>query len=95
MPKPADFDKDGDVDGDDFLIWQRNFGMQSGATVNDGDTDGDGDVDGDDFLSWQIEFGSGANGGASAEVPEPTGLVLAILVGLAIGSISSCRRYHL
>ena len=24
---PSDFDSDGDVDGDDFLIWQTNFGL--------------------------------------------------------------------
>ena len=29
----GDADNDGDVDGDDFLIWQQNFGLASGATL--------------------------------------------------------------
>ncbi len=27
----ADFDGDGDVDGEDFLTWQANFGLMEGA----------------------------------------------------------------
>ena len=42
----ADFDDDGEVDGADFLNWQRGFG----GTAN---FDDDGDVDGADFLVWQ------------------------------------------
>ncbi len=56
----ADFDKNGSVDGDDFLIWQSGFGVFDGvnniATSNQGDTNGDGAVDGDDFLTWQSQF---------------------------------------
>ena len=81
----ADFDNDGDVDGDDFLAWQGGFGMASGATQTDGDYDNDGDVDGDDFLGWQSEFGSG---GAAAQgmriphlaVPEPSSAMLFLVV---------------
>jgi len=54
----ADFETDGDVDGDDLLIWQKGFGTTSGATRADGDADADRDVDGDDFLVWQTGFGS-------------------------------------
>ena len=36
----ADFDEDGDVDGDDFVAWQAGFGMTSGVTLADGDADG-------------------------------------------------------
>ena len=75
----GDFDEDGDVDGEDFLAWQRGFGTASGATHMDGDADGDGDVDGEDFLAWQREFGSGLGSGTSA-VPEPAALLLALLI---------------
>ncbi len=69
---PADFDSDGDVDGDDFLVWQANFGTPAGAAADMGDADGDGDVDGDDFLVWQAQFGSGVeSAGSSVPVPEP------------------------
>ena len=47
VPKPtADFDDDSDVDGIDFLTWQRNFGRQSSATFAQGDANDDGKVDG-------------------------------------------------
>ena len=36
----ADFDGDGDVDAEDMLRWQANFG--SGATQDAGDANGDG-----------------------------------------------------
>ncbi len=78
----ADFDKDGDVDGNDFLIWQDNFGERN-HTSNEGDTDGDGDVDGNDFLNWQDQFGEGVTG--SSQVPEPHAVILAlILCGAAL-----------
>ncbi len=69
----ADFDKDGDVDGQDFLIWQANFPTLDGsATQSTGDASGDGNVDGSDFLIWQSEFGTvspapgGGGGGLAA-----------------------------
>ncbi len=64
----SDFNGDGVVDGDDFLIWQSGFGIVSGATSADGDADGDGDVDGDDFLVWQTEFGSSSGAAGEALV---------------------------
>ena len=95
----ADFDKDGDVDGDDFLIWQGGFGTTSGAMQADGDSDGDGDVDGHDFLTWQSEFGSGTGGGSSGAVPEPSSALLLILAlsGAVLASTKARRgrRYAL
>ena len=79
----ADFNGDGSVDGDDFLIWQSNFGTPTSAMRDDGDSDGDGDVDGDDFLAWQAQFGSAssaaAGSGSFASTPEPAGSLLACL----------------
>ena len=89
----ADFDRDGDVDGDDFLLWQGGFGTPSGAEKMDGDYDNDGDVDGDDFLGWQAEFGN-SSGNASAAVPEPSalGLFTLILAGLGVGTIRRSKK---
>ncbi len=81
----ADFDKNGVVDGADFLIWQANFLTLSGGTSNTGDANGDGAVNGNDFLIWQRDFAhGGAGGGAVAAVPEPTAAVAALCTLLAM-----------
>jgi hypothetical protein len=79
----ADFDSDGDVDGADFLTWQRGVGTAGGPTT--GDADGDSFVDGDDLAVWKTEFGTPQ---ASA-VPEPTGLALVLLT--LTGPLASIR----
>ena len=74
----ADFDNDGDVDGDDLAQWEGDFGGPGS------DADMDGDSDGSDFLDWQRQFGSGVPPLASVQgsaVPEPSTLLLA---GLAL-----------
>ena len=55
-----DFDEDGDVDGFDFLSWQRGYGM-SGALVaaSDGDSNSDDVVSSADLDDWSAEFGGG------------------------------------
>jgi hypothetical protein len=89
---PADFDNDGDVDGDDFLAWQTGFGIQSGASHADGDADGDGDVDGDDFLVWQTQLSSRAAGAGAGGVPEPSAGLLfllgAVVMAAAVARLS-------
>ncbi len=66
----GDFDGDGDVDGADFLSWQREDGTGDGlidwengynASAASGDFDNDGDVDGADFLSWQRDNATSAD----------------------------------
>jgi hypothetical protein len=54
----ADFDRDGDVDGDDLAKWKAGHGTLSDATVEQGDANRDGIVDGADFLIWQRQYGS-------------------------------------
>ena len=52
---PGDFDIDGDVDGNDFFRWQKNFSTLDGtASLSNGDANGNGNVDGDDFLIWPV-----------------------------------------
>lgn len=70
----ADFDDDGDVDVTDLAIWKGAFDLNQL-----GDADGDNDSDGNDFLLWQQQLGSTASGAAVRAVPEPTGVVLALL----------------
>jgi hypothetical protein len=86
---PGDFDADGDVDGADFVVWQTNFPLASGAILGQGDADNDGDVDGADFVVWQTNFPFNPGPGASP-VPEPAGLLLGALS--AIGLFALRRR---
>ena len=53
----ADFDSDGDIDGTDFLSWQRGFG-KANAVRADGNSDDDTDVDASDLAAWATTFGS-------------------------------------
>jgi hypothetical protein len=83
----ADFNQDGAVDGDDFLIWQGGFGSPGDRSM--GDANGDNIVNGDDFLIWQEQFGSGDGNGAAA-VPEPNAIAVALLA--ALGVVAWTRR---
>jgi len=66
----GDFDADGDADGADFLVWQRDMNVGNLADwENDfgslsttilGDFDNDNDVDGFDFLTWQRDTNVGS-----------------------------------
>jgi hypothetical protein len=92
----ADFDDDGDVDGGDFLAWQRGLGTSIGATHADGDADRDGDVDAADLTHWKSSFGAPAlttGRTASVLVPEPANACRA-LCGLAPG-VAATRRMRL
>ena len=76
----ADFDEDGDVDGDDLNNWQTGYGM-GGASHMDGDANGDGRVDSADFMIWQRQVGLGVSPlvAAVSAVPEPnTGVLLCL-----------------
>ncbi len=69
--QPGDFDADGDVDGNDFLVWQRGFGTTHNAGT---------------LATWKANFGAPAEPAAAA-VPEPLTfhlLALACLGALAI-----------
>lgn len=73
----GDFDFDDDVDGDDFLAWQRSVG-----TV----------YDADDLADWRAHFGEGGSLTAtSSVVPEGATLTLAAL-GLPILLTCNRRR---
>jgi hypothetical protein len=75
----AEFDVDGDVDGRDFLTWQRNYGLNP-ATPPQGDADRNGTVGDPDYAIWKSQFGFTAQGGPFAgAVPEPGALALAAL----------------
>lgn len=86
----ADFDGDGDVDGRDFLIWQRTGLLDDGTgSLADGDANGDGNVDSDDLIVWQDQYGEVPALSAITSVPEPTS---AVLLGMALSSLALLKR---
>jgi hypothetical protein len=86
-PITADFDSDGDVDGNDFLTWQRGLGI--GTTLAAGDADGNGAVDVADLQIWKDQFGTTPGGqvtGAVSAIPEPGAATVAMLGALALAA---------
>jgi hypothetical protein len=74
-PQNADFDVDGDIDGADFLIWQRSANAAGGQSQ--GDANGDGVVNAVDLGIWKTQFDSA--GAALSSLPEPSSLTTAVL----------------
>ncbi|TWU28705.1 hypothetical protein [Bythopirellula polymerisocia] len=60
---PGDFDNDGDVDGRDFLVWQRGGSPGPDYAA--------------DLLAWQSNYGNPLS--AATAVPEPTAATLFLL----------------
>jgi hypothetical protein len=86
----SDFDNDLDVDGEDFLIWQRGLGLEGELDKTNGDADGDGFVNGTDLGVWGAHFGGTPAAPAIGAVPEPASLALAAFA--AVASLSTSRR---
>jgi hypothetical protein len=82
-----DFNNDGAVDGEDFLIWQEGVGV--GSNNGTGDANGNGTVDGDDLAIWRAGFG-GAGTAVAASIPEPATACIAVV--LALGGTALRRR---
>lgn len=80
-PEFGDYDDDGDVDGNDFLVWQRTFGDAGASLAADGN--GDGVIDGGDLTVWRNTFGQVASlppaGATASAVPEPAASLLAFM----------------
>jgi hypothetical protein len=62
---PGDYDGDHDVDGNDFLRWQRG---ESPSPMSAGD-----------LATWKMHFGQCASAAVAGAVPEPCGLLLIAL----------------
>ena len=83
---PGDANGDGNVDGQDFVIWNTNK-FTLGNDWTDGDFDGDGIVNGQDFVIWNsAKFTSVDNRSNLLSVPEPTSgpLVFSALLLIAL-----------
>jgi hypothetical protein len=68
---PGDFDGDNDVDGNDFLVFQRGFGSTYDAS---------------DLADFKNNFGTHSAGAVAGAVPEPAAAVLMLVAaGLLAG----------
>ncbi len=88
VPDDADFNGDGNVDGEDFLTWQRNLGI--GTLFSEGDAEHNGDVAAGDLGVWAAQFGQVAALSASTTVPEPSGLLIVASGLVFVGRGSRC-----
>jgi len=77
----GDYDDDGDVDGGDFLAWQRALGAAVPPN-QDPDGSGNGMIDAADLAVWKSSFGAASALHAYAAVPEPNAAVLLIVCGM-------------
>lgn len=82
-PLPGDANGDGVVNFNDLLILAQSYGKTATATTVDGDFNSDGSVGFDDLLILAQNYGRGA-AMAAAPVPEPSALVPAAAVGVAL-----------
>jgi hypothetical protein len=85
---PADFNRDGQIDSFDLLLWEDQFGASS-LPFEGADGNGNGRVDGLDLLVWQRYYGLASNqisADATTAIPEPSTILLALGGGMrAIG----------
>jgi fibronectin-binding autotransporter adhesin len=80
-----DFDDNNQINGNDFLIWQRNIG--TGTTNATGDADFNAQVNGADLASWKALFGAGGTNATNAP-PINAGIVTLNSNG-AVGTVNT------
>lgn len=73
----GDLDTDGDVDGEDFLTWQRGFGSQYDATT---------------LEAIKAQFGASPGSPDVSAIPEPASVALVLLAGSRLFTRTSRRR---
>jgi hypothetical protein len=73
----GDLDTDNDVDGNDFLVWQRGLGSEYGP---------------EDLEAIRAQFGISLNAPGVSAIPEPCSAALALLAGVALCNCSGRRR---
>lgn len=86
----ADFNDDGQVDGADFLLWQRTLGTEA----PDVDASGNGIVDAADLTAWRAAYGATMINAAATAVPEPSASALAILTAATLRCGARRQRLH-
>jgi hypothetical protein len=83
----GDYNNNGFVDAADYTIWRDKLGSPAGSLVNR-DPGNSGAISMLDYNSWKNNFGSHSGAGAGAlgstQVPEPSTLVLALILSCGV-----------
>jgi hypothetical protein len=88
----GDFNQDRDVDGADFLALQRGLGLNSGASISNGDANRDGAVNILDVIIWKSQFGAIPPAvPVSHSIAEPAALALTLA---ALAGAATSRAYR-
>jgi 3-keto-disaccharide hydrolase/Dockerin type I domain len=92
---PGDYNADGVVDAADYVVWRQTLNQTVSLPGEGADGDLNGVVGATDYPIWASNFGRSLNPGGHAfgqsAGPEPGGLCLATLAGLALAC--ACRRW--
>lgn len=87
----GDYDSDGDIDGRDFLRWQRSFGSMADLAA---DGSSNGVIDAADLAVWHINYGEKfGTASASSTLPAPEPTCLTLITAFAV--LSSQKRKRL
>jgi acetyl esterase/lipase len=92
MQPAGDYDRDGDVDGDDFLLWQREIGEAADPKGSGPDGNSDGRIDGEDLPIWLDHYGERELDLLATQVPEPTSLIVAVWAASWLNSKRANRQ---
>jgi CubicO group peptidase (beta-lactamase class C family) len=88
---PGDFNRDGEVDGADYNLWQSTFG-QSVAPGVAADGNANGLIDTADYTLWRDRLNATVATTAAATVPEPTTLLIALVLATGGPRLNRKRR---
>lgn len=89
----ADFNTDNDIDGQDWLTWQRGVDVTTLAGDSHGDANHDGAVDGNDLAVWQTQYSTPLVSNVQT-VPEPCSAALLAIAGLLCTMSRSHKLPH-
>jgi hypothetical protein len=91
----VDYNRDGEVDAADFVVWRKLNGQSGINLLADGNLSGQ--VNAADYTVWQKNFGraafneSGSGGFGAPGVPEPAAAPLVMLATACFAAVS--RRF--
>jgi hypothetical protein len=91
-PAVGDYTGDGHVNEADFAKWRQDYGSMVVPSGSGADGNSNGVVDAADYVMWREHLG--APGQNAVIVPEPTTLILLLVVVALPQRVASFRRYE-